>query len=357
MKITSITHTPVFMPNMDTGWRHALGGGKPMEGAVVKIEVDEEGLVGIGYAGAVLHYGVSHGALIDAITIFADALVGMDPRRLAACKAVLDRTLIRNHQAKCAIDIALHDLVGKIMQVPVHQLLGGLTREEVPAIRILSLKQPDEMAALAKGHIADGYRYLKIKADGDRDLDTARVAAIREAVGPDIHLTIDANQSYSVKGAIAFARAVSPYDIYVIEQPVHRDDIDGLAEVTRNTPVAIEADESADSAQRVFELASRRAVDSISIKIWKVGGLQNALSVARICEAAQLRCRMGAAVGSRIVNAAALHLAAAVPNLTYAAELAEFHRLENDPAKGLDVKDGVLRVPTSAGLGVELVDG
>lgn len=355
MKITSITVEPMSMPKIDKQWRIAFGIRAETHGALIRIRADEVEEEGLGYAASALHYGMSAGALKAVLDEASELLVGEDPLNLSAIRAKLDRWLVANNQAKSGIDVALHDLVGKALGVPVHQLLGGMVRSEIPVIRILGLKEPAEMAAAAQGHTDEGYRYLKIKAEGIFPLDVARVEAIRGSVGPDVHLTVDANQSYSVPGAIRFMKALEPFDVDLVEQPVHRDDLVGLSEVRSAVTIPVEADEAANSVGRVVELVRTRAVDSISIKLSKLGGLQNALFVARLCEVANISCRMGANVGSRIVNAAAAHLVAAVPTMTYAAELGEYHRLEGDVVEGLDVVGGVLQVPTEPGLGVHLI--
>jgi len=355
MKITKVDVTAMSMPKLDKQWRIAFGVRAETHGALIRIQADGVEEEGLGYAASALHYGMSPGALKAVLDESAELLVGEDPRNLSGIRHKLDRWLVANNQAKSGIDVALHDLLGKALGVPVSQLLGGQVRSEIPVIRILGLKEPEEMAAAALGHIKEGYGYLKIKAEGDHALDVARVEAIRDSVGADVHLTVDANQSYSVPGAIRFMRALERSNVDLVEQPIHRDDILGLLEVKRAVQIPLEADEAANSVGRVVELVRTRAVDSISIKLAKLGGLQNAMFVARLCEAANISCRLGANVGSRIVNAAAAHIAAAAPNLTYAGELGEYHRLEGDVVEGLDVVNGTLQVPTGPGLGVRLV--
>jgi L-alanine-DL-glutamate epimerase-like enolase superfamily enzyme len=117
----------------------------------------------------------------------------------------------------------------------------------------------------------------------------------------------------------------------------------------------VEADEAAGSLRQIFELVARRAVDAVSLKIPKLGGLRNTLAAARLCEAAQIKYRLGAAVGSRLLAAQALHLACALPGITYACELAEFDRLLDDPFAGLEVEDGALALPGGPGSGVRPV--
>jgi L-alanine-DL-glutamate epimerase-like enolase superfamily enzyme len=264
----------------------------------------------------------------------------------------LDRVLYQNLQAKAAVEIALHDLMARSMGVPVFRLLGGLVRESIPVLRILALKQPEEMAANAQKLVDQGYRYLKIKVGGDERLDVARLRAIRSQVGPDVHFTIDANQSYGPKEAIRAIKQMEEFGLDLVEQPVRADDFDGLAMVTRAVDTMVEADEAAMTLPDIFRLVQMRAVDSISIKLMKLGGLRAAKLAAGMSKAADVRCRVGAAVGSRIVNAACMHFVASTPNIDYACELGEFARLLDDPAEGLEIERGELRVPHAVGLGI-----
>ena len=255
-------------------------------------------------------------------------------------------------QAKAAVDCALHDLLARSLGVPLAVLLGGVSRKAVPILRILAIKSPDDMAAQARRLVDQGYRYLKIKVHGDVAEDVARVAAIRREVGDAVHLTIDANQSYQPKDAVAAINGMAEYRIDLVEQPVHAADLEGLSLVTRMVPVTVEADEAAGSLAEVFDLVSQRRVDAVSLKIPKLGGLRNTIAAANLCEAAGIRYRMGAAVGSRLLTGFALHMACALPGIRYACELGEFERLLDDPFTGLAVHDGHLSLPDGPGTGV-----
>ena len=212
------------------------------------------------------------------------------------------------------------------------------------------------MAAQAQKLVDAGYRYLKIKVHGEVTEDVARVRAIREQVGDGVHLTIDANQSYSVKDAIAALTQMAEFGIELAEQPVAAGDLAGLKLVTDAVPMTVEADESAASLADVMQLVSNRVVDAVSLKIPKLGGLRNTLAAARICEAGDVRYRMGAAVGSRLLSAQAMHLAAALPQMDYACELGEFDRLLDDPFEGIEIENGRLALPEGPGSGVSLRD-
>ena len=167
-----------------------------------------------------------------------------------------------------------------------------------------------------------------------------------------MHLTIDANQSYSVKNAIIAITRMAEYDIDLVEQPVSADDFNGLSLVTRTVPITVEADEAAGSLAEIYRLVTERAVDAVSLKIPKLGGLRNTVAAARICEQGGIAYRLGAAVGPRLLAAMGLHLACALGGVSYACELGEFERLLDDRFSGLDVSDGMLHVPAGVGSGV-----
>lgn len=341
------------MPKEDPNWRFALGASPTTEGWIVEIRT-ANGASGFGYASATAHMGAIKEALKGQIEYLAKSLIGTDCSSMEAIHQKLDAAMRGAQQAKAAIDCALHDLNAQRLGVPLCELFGGAVRRKTPILRILAIKKPQEMAVQAQKLVDRGYRFLKIKVHGEIGEDVARVAAIRKQVGDSVHLTIDANQSYHVKDAIIALNRMAQYDIDLAEQPVHIDDREGLALVTRMSPITIEADESAGSLRDVYDLVSQRIVDAVSLKIPKLGGLRNTLAAARICEAGGVRYRLGAAVGSRLLTAAAIHLACALPGVNYACELGEFERLLNDPFEGIEIEDGFLTLPEGPGVGVRL---
>jgi L-alanine-DL-glutamate epimerase-like enolase superfamily enzyme len=339
------------MRKEDPTWRFALGASPVTEGSILRL-VTEDGTEGFGYASATPHMGSIAGALEAELEYLRPQVIDKNADDIEAIGAALDRAIRGAPQAKAAIDCALHDLLARRLRVPLYQLFGGKVRNSVPILRILAIKTPDEMAAQAQKLVDQGYRYLKIKVHGDVHEDVARVAAIRKKVGTGVHLTIDANQSYSVKDAIAAASRMAEYDIDLIEQPVHADDFEGLSLVTRSVAVTIEADEAAGSLAEIYRLVTARAVDAVSLKIPKLGGLRNTLAAARLCEQAGIAYRLGAAVGPRLLAAQGLHLACALKGVTYACELGEFARLLDDRFEGLEVVDGELHLSDKPGSGV-----
>jgi L-alanine-DL-glutamate epimerase-like enolase superfamily enzyme len=311
--------------------------------------VARDGTTGSGSAGEIGHIGHHLGSMRSALADAAPVLVA-SAGSAAPAGSVLT---VLNGPARAIVQTALLDLVARHRGQPAYELLGPVQRRSVELTRIIPLKSPDEMAAAAAELVAAGYRNLKIKLDNsDADRDVARVAAIRQAVGPSVGFTIDANQSYPVDGAVAVARRLERYRIDVFEQPNAADDIAGLAEIRRRSPIPVEADESASSLERIALIVELGAADGVSIKIPKLGGIDHALSAIRMCGQAGLQVRLGAHVGSQLLNAAAVHLAAVVPDLAEPSELAEFDRLLDDPVTGLTITSGRLDIPPGAGYGV-----
>lgn len=353
MKITGFAVVPCLQRQDDPNWKFALGTVPIVEGWVLSIRA-EDGTTGYGYAHALIHLGSTYQALRETLELLMPRLIGRDALCVEAMLTDLDGIILHNQQAKAAIDCALHDLCAKLLQVPLYQLFGGKVRDRVAQMRIVPIKDPAAMAEVAGGLVDQDYRYLKIKVGGDVDEDVARIKAIRQRVGEGVRLMVDANQSYTPKTAIAALRRMEEHGVDLAEQPVHAKDLKGLELVSRSVTMAIEADKSAVSLDDVLRLVANGIVNSISMKIPKMGGLRNVAAAARICQAGRVRYRIGASFGPQILPAQALHVASAFPQLDYACELAEFDHLQDDPFDGLTIADGAIAVPDLPGSGVAL---
>jgi L-alanine-DL-glutamate epimerase-like enolase superfamily enzyme len=342
----------IVLRKKDPQWRFALAANPVNPGFIFRV-IARDGTVGMGAAGEIAHIGHSLPAMRTALDAAAGVLTaGAGPDVPAGALDTLDAA---GGPARAIVHMALLDLVARDRGRPVHELLGPSQRRAVQLARIIPLKTPGEMAAAAAELAKAGYRYLKIKLDNESaDLDVARIAAIRQAIGPDVRLTIDANQSYEADDAIAVARRLEGFGIDVFEQPCPADDIEGLAAIRRASPIPVEADESATSLDRIEALIENRAVDGVSIKIPKLGGIDRALAAAEMCGRGGIAIRMGAHVGSQLLNAAAVHLAVVLDNLAEPSELAEFARLLDDPVTGLSITEGRLEVPPGTGFGTAL---
>ena len=351
MNISEINLEDCILRKEDPEWRFALGAKPTTEGVIVSIKT-EEGLIGYGYASATPHMGSNLESLNGTLLRLIPFIKEHDTTQMSSIRIMMERMIQGNNQAKSAIDNALFDLTAKSMKIPLHRLFGGTVRTEFPVLRILAIKEPEEMAEQAQKLFNKGYRYFKIKVHGDVSLDIERVAAIRKKLGDTANLTVDANQAYTPKDAIRAVNGMSKFGIDLIEQPVASDDYDGLKLVTETSPVTVEADESAASIKDVFHLVKHRIVDAVSLKVPKLGGLWNTLTAAQICRAGNVKFRFGAHVGSQLLNAHAMHLAATLPDAWYVSEFGEFSRLLDDPFNGIKIKNGIAHLPNAHGAGV-----
>ena len=357
LKIVRRRAVPVTLRKKDPNWRFALGARPLSQGVVVDLE-SEDGVHGYGWVGEIQHLG--HG-LESVASVTDDLLSSLTEIRADSINVVLaelESAAGERRPALSGVESAVMDLMAKANGVPVHALLGGAFRREIPVLRILGLKTPDEMATNAQNLVREGYRHIKIKIDNDPSgVDAERVRAIRSAVGADARLTLDANQSYDAQGAIRLYEAVADQRIDIFEQPVPAKDWDSLRLVSDALDCIVEADESADSLPHVLKLAGTNACTGISLKLLKLGGIQAVRHAARVCRDAGIDCRLGAHVGSQLLAAAALQAAVSIEKVEYACELAEFARLDDDPFEGLPVEDGVIRLNSESGLGVRPLAG
>ena len=285
------------------------------------------------------------------------AMLGRDCRDREVAMMTLDAIVEHVPAAKASIDIALHDLIGRASGLPVWALLGGRSKAQLEISRVISMKAPEAMAEDARRHVANGFTTVKAKVgDSQRPLlDAARIAAVREAIGPDIGLKVDVNQGWRTPGvAIAAIRASMSSAPDYIEQPVAQWDIEGLAEVRRQTGAIIMADEACHGPREMLRIAQLRAADLVNIKLMKTGGLFRALQVNAIAETAGIRAQVGTMVESSIASAAGLHLAMALDNVR-TIEMGGPNMLSDDIG---DLKRSYERnrinLPDAPGLGVEI---
>ena len=344
-RLTGFRIVRLELPKSDPTWRFALAANPASPGFLLQL-YGENKVVGSASVGEIQHLGYRLGDM-------KDALEKILPQVVSAKDGSVVESLVGPSRA--LVQMALVDLVARSNQVAAHELLGDLRRESVRVTRILSLKSPEEMAKVAASLVDEGYRDLKVKLDNkDADLDFERVAAIRTKVGPSVNLTVDANQSYSAEGALSISNRIAQFNIDVFEQPVPQDDIEGMKYLRERNPIPIEADEAANSVERVEELIREKAVHGVSIKVPKLGGIDKAAQVVRMCSDAGVQVRIGAHVGSRLLSAAALQLAVVIDDLVEPAELAEFERLEGDPVTGLRIENGKVSLPGGHGFGVSV---
>lgn len=375
MKITKVEAIPVWYE--PTGEYHALFGSRKKKGTMVharegwfagirykenvfvKITTDE-GIVGWGEACAHPVTSETLGGLLSTIELFGRTIAGKDPFQIGAIHAALDHLFLQgNAGARCAIDIALHDIMGKASGQPIYNLLGGAYQKSFGRLATMPRAEPGKMAEHARRLLDQGYTCFEPKMTGhleSLDADADRLEAIIEAVPGRCLVIADPNQTWgTAKDTIELLlRRFSGVANLAIEQPVMYHDLEGLAAITQAVPHKVVADEAIQNLATMITIASRRVADMVSLKLGKCGGFYKALQMMRIAEAAGLPVRIDWTQGSALLDTATGHLHAAVrivgcdPGMDYQL------RIQDLPVKegGAVVKNGRVVMPEAPGLGL-----
>lgn len=249
--------------------------------------------------------------------------------------------------ARAALDLALHDRIGRQRGVALYELLGLTRPAPMPTAITVSIDVPEVMAEQAR-RLAR-FPIIKIKLGGDGDVE--RVAAVRHA-RPDARLYIDANAAWAPEAAVRHLEALAAYDLELVEQPVPRDDFAGMGYVQARLDVPVVADESVQSMVDVERLAEA-GVRAINLKLMKVGGLAPALQILRYARAAGMQVMLGCMVETSLGVTAMAHLAGEADWLDLDAPLL----IANDPFRGIAYdEEANVRLPDRPGIGVMKIE-
>ncbi len=337
--------------------------------------VDDAGRVGWGEAPALKDWGGEFGryfgespatvrVVID--RYLAPAVTGADPGNIVDLHMRMDAVIKGYPYAKCAVELAAYDLAARRAGLPVHALLGGHARTRIPVTHSIGLIGFAEAEAETAKVAAEGIKTIKIKVGVDPKRDVEMVRLIRNAVGPDVELCVDANEGYKTPGeAIRCIRQMEQYGLKYAEQPVMG--IARMAEVAHAIDTPVMADESAWNAHDVTEIVERRAAEIVSIYTTKPGGLYRAMEVAAVCRAAGIVCNVNGSVETGIGNLANVQLAAAaqavtlscvVPVSTPAEEqrgqVAGIYYTDDLLTHGMKLTDGTIELPRGPGMGIDV---
>jgi len=278
---------------------------------------------------------------------------GSDPLRLMMIMERLREPLTDNPSVRAAVDMALHDILGKRAGLPLWKLLGGY-RDRIKTSVTIGVLPVRATVDRAKAWVDDGFTCLKIKGGIDLDDDVERLLKLREVLGPRVELRFDANQGYTVEQTVDLIRRAKRARLQLIEQPTPRGNPELMAQISRRVPIPVMADESLVSLRDAFRLAKNDLVDMVNIKLMKVGGIAEALHINAVSRAANFEVMVGCMDESGLAIAAGLHFALARPNVVFA-DLDGHIGLDGDPAAAaVRLRDGHLFPSGSPGLGFDL---
>jgi L-alanine-DL-glutamate epimerase-like enolase superfamily enzyme len=358
VRITRVHAVPFRIPYRQTHWQ-AIGALDALESVLIRIETNES-VTGIGEALATNKFNSN--TLAGTTAVIRDHLgsviVGLNPFDLAGIWERMNRACAGEIFAKGGIDIALHDLAGKLVNLPVCLLIGGQCCDEIPIEGPgygIGIMTPSAMAAAARGAVDHGLMQIEIKISGNLAEDVERLKAVREAIGAAPSLKIDMTEGYSVAEAIRAIHALEPYGVDWIEQPVHHADLDGLREVRQAVSTRIVVDENATTVEDLLGVIRAGAADGVHIKLPVIGGFTVARKMHALAEAARLYVLPGTDTATGIGIAAVQHFVASSPYFHRGIHGSPLARAVDDIVRHPVPESAVvLKVPEGPGLGVEV---
>jgi muconate cycloisomerase len=361
MKITRITTHQVEIPlKPSRRMISALGQHTVSRYVLVRIETDS-GIEGAGEATVMARWSgeTAWGASAVIDHVFTPLLIGCDPSDIPAIDHVMDRAAACNWFAKSAIEMACWDIRGKSEGKPVYELLGGAVRPLAITCRFSMGAYPIDRARKRAGELVEeGFETIKVKVGTDIDEDVARVTAVRETMGGERDLVIDANAGWDAATAIEAMRRMKDLDVGLFEQPTTKGDFHALAEVRREISCPVMADDIVFDLPDVIECIRQEACDVISLYPGKNGGIRKAWEMAELAGEHGVACSIGSNLELDIAAAAMCHLVVACPNMqveAYPGDILgpDYHesRVATNP---ISVNGPVIETPTGPGLGVEV---
>ena len=367
MKINKVEMVPVDIPQK-IAFRTSTGA--PIAGRYIIIRIStDEGIEGAGNSNAFTNFPYDS-AMIMMKDIASRALLGQDPMNidliLNKIEALLGESIIGEPAKILAhFDHALYDLKGKILNVPVYHLLGGLCREKIPLECIVINDEAKAQAEIALKYINAGFQSLKMHPGTEHNSAVKRFKTVRDAVGPDVPISVDLAGGWQPHQTLKLLQELSKYNLNFAEDPAAPNDIEGFLAVRNRTIVPLVADRDARSVEEAFHLIQRRAADSFHCLIGKVGGLRKAAKFVNLIEAAGLDYQV-CMMGTGISHAAGAHFAVALSKkegfhdelglLLYTYGATETKEITTDITKEISgrIEKGYLYAPKGPGLGIEL---
>ena len=284
---------------------------------------------------------------------FAKVLNGKNALDIGACMEAMDKTIYANTSIKSAFDIALHDIAAQHAGMPVYKFLGGKKNKVLETDMTVSIGDSEKMKADAILFKEQGFPAIKVKLGESLEKDVARIKAIREGIGDNLPLRIDANQGWrTAANAIAVLQALSVYNIEHCEEPIARYRFMELGQVTAGSPIPIMADESCGDEHDAERLIQLKACQMFNIKLGKSSGFYKGLKIAQLGAQAGMHMQVGGFMESRLGMTAAAHLALSNDHIHHCDFDTPLMFTEDPVIGGINyLPKGVIDLPDTPGLG------
>jgi len=333
----------------------SLGRDDNAENVLVKV-ITREGIIGFGECSPYMPInGESQDTCFTVGQYFAKLLKGKNALDIEACVSTMNKLIYGNSSIKSAFDIALYDIASQHAGMPLYKYIGGTNDKTIITDYTVSIGDPQKMALDALKIKRQGYPAIKVKLGNNGETDVERIRSIREAVGNEIPLRIDANQGWNVIEAIKTLQDLGKFDIQHCEEPIPRWEFMQLPKVKKASPIPIMADECCGDEHDAERLIYINACDYFNIKLGKSGGIFKAMKMVRMAEQANIHLQVGAMLESRLAMTAFAHFALCSPLIEHY-DFDTALMFSEDPVTGgiKYEKNGVVKVPEVAGLGATI---
>ncbi len=320
----------------------------------IRIHLDDSS-TGMGECSAFpMLVGETQSTCFEVAKDFANIIKGKDPLDIDGRLKELDEYIAFNTTIKSAFDMALLDIAAKQKQIPLYQLLGG-RKQPIKTDLTIGIGSPEKMAETAGEYIKNGVTIIKIKLGKKGAEDIERVRLIREMVGPNILLRVDANQGWDYDTAVQTLSAIDEYDIQFCEQPIHHHYDYLLPLLRKESPIPIMADESVFNHYDAIRLIEAGACDYINIKLAKSGGIREAIRIADTAASYGVPCMLGGMLESRLALTAKVHLAMSHDNIIfYDLDTCLLGQLEDPVIGGARYNNYFLEIPDEPGIAADI---
>lgn len=348
MKIVDIKRHYIFVPYKEPvapywGWQAPCYGA---HGVIIEM-ITDKGITG---------WGETAGReSIFRHSSCCESVIGENPLNISNNVAILKKKKCTN-VAISGVEMAMWDILGKVVSKPIYQLLGGKVRDQVPLCGLMGVKEPKDAAETARYYNEQyGFRTVKTKSGRDIKEDESIIRAIRDEVGKEFNIRSDANQSYQYDKALELSNgAYKEYAIEYFEQPCDKSHLEVLARLKKNTHIPIALNESVSNSRSVAEISHKNAADVMVVDIPDAGGVSEVVKAVNVAESFNTPCAFHCWHDFGIKTAAMLHLVCSQSNLSYASDTLYFGLQDDIINKPFKIDNGVLDIPEKPGLGVDI---